>query len=307
MPHEIPLPLQCPNPIQYPSSLTPHKISYHTPDHDDDTRMNSHHSGLPVPVSVTIPVPMSMDTEPDFDGDMPISVPPTPIGAMDDAEDEEEDERELGTSYSRSSSISPITSRADDESETETDLESESHLHTLPDLYSHAIHSASSPPLPSTSTIIKVTPSAPASPATSPAPLPHPQQPAEDELVAWVDWQGHAPPPHTAYHFIAEKVCEMICYLWFSSSISGSRSARSRARRRQGAGSSSPVSNNSGSTSGSSNVNGVYMNILAAVKSEVELGAILDSKSLNCQVGAQKESYGLHYKNMLNSLCYHKI
>jgi hypothetical protein len=38
------------------------------------------------------------------------------------------------------------------------------------------------------------------------------------------------------------------------------------------------------------------MDIAAIIKSEVELGAILDSEPFNTQVGAHEEPYSLHYK-----------
>lgn len=44
----------------------------------------------------------------------------------------------------------------------------------------------------------------------------------------------------------------------------------------------------------SCNVNGFYMDILAFVESEVELRAILDSLSLDSQVRAHEEPYGLN-------------
>lgn len=41
-------------------------------------------------------------------------------------------------------------------------------------------------------------------------------------------------------------------------------------------------------------VKGFYTHILAAIESEVELGAIFDSKSLHSQIRAHEEPYGLH-------------
>lgn len=43
------------------------------------------------------------------------------------------------------------------------------------------------------------------------------------------------------------------------------------------------------------------MDISAIIKSEVELGAILDFEPFHTQVGAHEEPYGLHYK-ILNSV-----
>ena len=38
------------------------------------------------------------------------------------------------------------------------------------------------------------------------------------------------------------------------------------------------------------------MDITAAIKSEVELGAVLDSKPLHTQIGAHEELYCLHHE-----------
>lgn len=42
--------------------------------------------------------------------------------------------------------------------------------------------------------------------------------------------------------------------------------------------------------------------IATAIESEMELRAVLDFKSLNCQVGAHEEPYGLHYKKVNHNL-----
>jgi len=44
-------------------------------------------------------------------------------------------------------------------------------------------------------------------------------------------------------------------------------------------------------------MNRFYMDIVAVVEPEVELGAVLNSKSFYCQVGTLKESNGLHIIN----------
>lgn len=46
-------------------------------------------------------------------------------------------------------------------------------------------------------------------------------------------------------------------------------------------------------------MNGFYVNTPAVVKSEIELRAILDFKSLHSQVGAHEEPYGLYYKSYI--------
>lgn len=48
-------------------------------------------------------------------------------------------------------------------------------------------------------------------------------------LAAAADWVTN--PAQRSAHFIAEKTCEMVCYLWFSSSLGPRAAAASRARR----------------------------------------------------------------------------
>ena len=61
------------------------------------------------------------------------------------------------------------------------------------------------------------------------------QQPCPDPPQHLADWVTSS--EKRSAHFIAEKVCEMVCYLWFSSSLgpgaASSRHRRERAKRQQ--------------------------------------------------------------------------
>jgi hypothetical protein len=49
----------------------------------------------------------------------------------------------------------------------------------------------------------------------------------------------------------------------------------------------------------------LYMDVLTTIEAEMKLGAVLNFKSLDYQIGAHEESYGLQHKIQINPLFYY--